>query len=130
MTFPFASVASTDEVTFGSTRWEIVEVVKFEVVPVTFPDSVPPVSGRKATEEKAFEPRAVVVAVPPFAVESGNDKAACAPKLVNAAAALVALVPPFAIPTGKETVPEAVAEVHAVPFEVRTFPDVPGATTV
>ena len=32
-----------------------------------FPVSVPPVSGRKATEEKALEPRAVVVAVPTFA---------------------------------------------------------------
>ena len=36
-------------------------------VPCTtrLPEIVPPVSGRNETEEKAFEPRAVVVAVPP-----------------------------------------------------------------
>ena len=67
-------------------------------------------------ELKAFEPSAVVVAVPPFAAERGKESAACAPSEVRAAADVVAFVPPFAI--GMTPVRENVVVV--LPPEVET----------
>jgi hypothetical protein len=69
-----------------------VVVAKFTVedterVPDTLrlPDNVPPVSGRYAVELKAFEPRAVVVFVPPFAegITPVKEKVVVAPATVE-----------------------------------------------